>query len=377
MPSAERSTRRAAATLTRRRSPRSRSAAASILPATLPRAPQSRARSPGGPTASDDGDDERVSRRDSPPDAPDAEASSSAESAPDADENHPWHRFLTRTTISAAAMVVLYSVSTPFPADGTGASFAVSLARRLACVFSRAPSPGESSTPRRFAPRRRPSGAALGARLRALRRLFSKGAEGADTGADAGAEAGVEWTLSLAFARAMEDAKAKYRANPRGILLIPVVAAFVGWFTNWLAVKMIFYPIGFFGVPIAQMVEGYQYGYPILNPLGAVGWQGIVPAKAAQMAHTMVTMVTTKLIDVQDVFLRLSPNKIANLLAPEVPLMASDVARDFAPRWAVEVWRGRCPRSAGRCWRVWRGRRVDTSPGSWRCYRGRWTGWWT
>ena len=121
----------------------------------------------------------------------------------------------------------------------------------------------------------------------------------------------------------------------------------MGWFTNWLAVKMIFYPIGFFGVPIAQMVEGYQYGYPILNPLGAVGWQGIVPAKAAQMAHTMVTMVTTKLIDVQDVFLRLSPNKIANLLAPEVPLMASDVARDFAPRWAVEVGERALPAQCG------------------------------
>ena len=311
------------------------------------RAPIACAIALGGPTASDDGDDERVSRRDSPPDAPDAEASSSAESAPDADENHPWHRFLTRTTISAAAMVVLYSVSTPFPADGTGASFAVSLARRLACVFLARAVAKRVVDAEAFRAAAETLGAALGVRLRALRRLFSKGAEGADTGADAGSEAGVEWTLSLAFARAMEDAKAKYRANPRGILLIPVVAAFVGWFTNWLAVKMIFYPIGFFGVPIAQMVEGYQYGYPILNPLGAVGWQGIVPAKAAQMAHTMVTMVTTKLIDVQDVFLRLSPNKIANLLAPEVPLMASDVARDFAPRWAVEVGERALPAQCG------------------------------
>ena len=244
-------------------------------------------------------------------------------------------------------MVVLYSVSTPFPADGTGASFAVSLARRLACVFLARAVAKRVVDAEAFRAAAETLGAALGVRLRALRRLFSKGAEGADTGADAGSEAGVEWTLSLAFARAMEDAKAKYRANPRGILLIPVVAAFVGWFTNWLAVKMIFYPIGFFGVPIAQMVEGYQYGYPILNPLGAVGWQGIVPAKAAQMAHTMVTMVTTKLIDVQDVFLRLSPNKIANLLAPEVPLMASDVARDFAPRWAVEVGERALPAQCG------------------------------
>ena len=48
--------------------------------------------------------------------------------------------------------------------------------------------------------------------------------------------------------RACVNAKAKYDANPKGIILIPFVAAFVGWFTNWLAVKMIFYPIGL-GLP--------------------------------------------------------------------------------------------------------------------------------
>jgi uncharacterized membrane protein YheB (UPF0754 family) len=30
-------------------------------------------------------------------------------------------------------------------------------------------------------------------------------------------------------------------------MLIPVIAAAVGWLTNWLAVKMIFYPIAFGG----------------------------------------------------------------------------------------------------------------------------------
>ena len=43
--------------------------------------------------------------------------------------------------------------------------------------------------------------------------------------------------------RACVNAKAKYDANPKGIILIPFVAAFVGWFTNWLAVKMIFRPV--------------------------------------------------------------------------------------------------------------------------------------
>jgi hypothetical protein len=147
--------------------------------------------------------------------------------------------------------------------------------------------------------------------------------------------------------RACARAAEKFHANPRGIMLIPVVAACVGWLTNWLAVKMIFYPIAFFGIPVAQMVEGEMYGYNILNPLGWVGWQGIVPAKAAQMANTMVTMVTTQLIDVKEVFTRLDPRRVADLLGAEVPAMARGVARDLAPGWAVDFGEKALPGAPG------------------------------
>jgi hypothetical protein len=48
-----------------------------------------------------------------------------------------------------------------------------------------------------------------------------------------------------AVRRACAAAGDKFNADKKGMLLIPVVAAFVGWLTNWLAVKMIFYPIVF------------------------------------------------------------------------------------------------------------------------------------
>jgi hypothetical protein len=48
-------------------------------------------------------------------------------------------------------------------------------------------------------------------------------------------------------------AGAKFKARPGTYLLIPCVAALVGWFTNWLAV---------------QMRDEI--------PLGLLGWQGIV-----------------------------------------------------------------------------------------------------
>jgi hypothetical protein len=43
----------------------------------------------------------------------------------------------------------------------------------------------------------------------------------------------------------IQGAVAKFKARPGTYLLIPCVAAVVGWFTNWLAVQMIFYPVYF------------------------------------------------------------------------------------------------------------------------------------
>ena len=72
-----------------------------------------------------------------------------------------------------------------------------------------------------------------------------------------------------------------------------------------------------------------------------------MPAKAAQMAYTMVTMVTTKLIDVQEVFMRLEPNRVAELLGGEVPAMAREISRDLAPGWAVDLGERALPGAPG------------------------------
>jgi uncharacterized membrane protein YheB (UPF0754 family) len=114
----------------------------------------------------------------------------------------------------------------------------------------------------------------------------------------------------------------RFRASPVEHLLIPVIAACVGWITNKLAVDMIFYPLSWTGIPIWRFPG---------NPFGLIGWQGIVPAKAAIMSGRIVDMVTTKLIDVPSVFRRLDPAQVATLMEPEVELMASSIASEALP----------------------------------------------
>ena len=90
-----------------------------------------------------------------------------------------------------------------------------------------------------------------------------------------------------------------------GYLTIPLFAGGVGWLTNKVAVDMIFYPVEFGGLRLATWPN---------QPLGWIGWQGIVPCKAGVMAGRLTDIVTGKLVSVPEVFARLEPSKVAELI---------------------------------------------------------------
>ncbi len=68
------------------------------------------------------------------------------------------------------------------------------------------------------------------------------------------------------------------------VLLIPLISAIVGWFTNVVAIKMMFHPIEFFGIP------------PYL------GWQGVIPANALRLAKVSNSLITEKLLSLRELF---------------------------------------------------------------------------
>lgn len=69
------------------------------------------------------------------------------------------------------------------------------------------------------------------------------------------------------------------------IALIPFFSAFVGWFTNVLAVRMMFYPTEFVGVAKPWL-----------------GWQGLVPANARRLARMSTELILTKLLSLKELF---------------------------------------------------------------------------
>lgn len=52
------------------------------------------------------------------------------------------------------------------------------------------------------------------------------------------------------------------------------------------------------------------------QPLGLLGWQGIVPCKRLKMANKLVDVTISKLLKINEIFGKLEPTKIADLVAP-------------------------------------------------------------
>jgi uncharacterized membrane protein YheB (UPF0754 family) len=85
-----------------------------------------------------------------------------------------------------------------------------------------------------------------------------------------------------------------------GLILMPFTYSFAGWFTNFVAIKMTFYPLVFWGIP------------PYL------GWQGIIPRKSKKMAGTAVDIITKRLFKIEEMFDNIDPMRVEKELRPTI-----------------------------------------------------------
>lgn len=104
------------------------------------------------------------------------------------------------------------------------------------------------------------------------------------------------------------------------LLMIPFTYGFVGWVTNWLALKMTFYPIQFIGFP------------PYL------GWQGIIPRKAHKMASKSVDVITERLLNIKEVFLKVDPKKAETVFLPALDSSIRYTIKEFSDSLDPKLW---------------------------------------
>ncbi|MDO6822834.1 DUF445 domain-containing protein [Marinobacter sp. 1_MG-2023] len=103
-------------------------------------------------------------------------------------------------------------------------------------------------------------------------------------------------------------------------LSIPIIAALIGWTTNWLAIKMTFFPLEFVGKP------------PLL------GWQGIIPSKARKMAAISVDATISKIGTVREIFQQIDPRVLATHIVHSVEPRIEEYVDELMLREHPTFW---------------------------------------
>jgi uncharacterized membrane protein YheB (UPF0754 family) len=83
------------------------------------------------------------------------------------------------------------------------------------------------------------------------------------------------------------------------LYLIPVISAFIGWFTNWIAIKMLFHP---------------------KNPIKILGitFIGIFPKRQAQFAEKLGKLVSAELLSFDDIESKITNTDNIDQLMPQI-----------------------------------------------------------
>merc|ERR1740130_1389900 len=91
---------------------------------------------------------------------------------------------------------------------------------------------------------------------------------------------------------------------------------------------MTFYPLEFHGcLPNVRL-----FGMPMF------GWQGIIPSKCSKMAGMAVDLMTTRLIDIREVFSRVDPKRVAGELRAPLEAMTPKILDTLARERAPAIW---------------------------------------
>ncbi len=101
---------------------------------------------------------------------------------------------------------------------------------------------------------------------------------------------------------------------------MPFIAALIGYVTKRVAIEMMFRPLEFVGIR------------PFL------GWQGVLPANAERMATTATEMLTTNLVDPQEIFARLDPAQVAKEIEQPLLRVVEDVTREVMETYQPRLW---------------------------------------
>ena len=92
---------------------------------------------------------------------------------------------------------------------------------------------------------------------------------------------------------------------------------------------MTFYPIEFVGVELFRIPGQFW---------GLFGVQGIIPTKAFKMASICFDLMTTKLLNIKEIFGRLDPAQFSHVMEDGLLLIMDDILNQVSLEYMPAVW---------------------------------------
>lgn len=109
------------------------------------------------------------------------------------------------------------------------------------------------------------------------------------------------------------------------LIFISLISAFIGWFTNWLAVQMVFNPINFLGIQIKKPF--------LIN----IGWQGVIPKHSIKMSRHISNIFKEK-IKPSELYYKIEIREIINILKNIIEEKSNEILEIVFKKYNQTLW---------------------------------------
>jgi uncharacterized membrane protein YheB (UPF0754 family) len=128
------------------------------------------------------------------------------------------------------------------------------------------------------------------------------------------------------------------------LISIPLFTGAIGYLTNWTGVIMLFQPVRFAGVRVPGLAELARLLPRRIQQVpgiahGGIGWQGIIPSRAAKMGSIAVDKGIAKLGSPSEFYRQLEPEKIAEHILATAREDIRELVDRILEREHPQLWR--------------------------------------
>jgi uncharacterized membrane protein YheB (UPF0754 family) len=127
------------------------------------------------------------------------------------------------------------------------------------------------------------------------------------------------------------------------LISVPIFTGAIGYATNWSGVWMLFKPLRFRGIripgvaPLVHVLPRKIQAIPGLM-VGGVGWQGIVPSRAAKMGSISVDKGIAKVGSPKEFYSQLEPERIAEHILERARPDMRELVEKVMEREHPQLW---------------------------------------